>query len=530
MTSLPALLSGARRPRVELRPATAAYTLGPEACELAALAGIEPEPWQADALDILLGVRVEEDIERWACREYAEIVGRQQGKSIGIGLPRALFGLLVLRERRIYWSAHRYNTSQEAFLQARDALYRLGEDVGNNAIAFEEDDGVLLVKVSNTNGDEGFELWSGSELLSRWRFWTRSTVGGRGHSGDLNIVDEAFAYTQLQRRALAPTLLARPNPQSVYLSSPPLDGETGDVLFALAARAARGVRNLGFRDWGLELLLDDLDRMSPAERGAFLDDRANWVAALPALGGPRVTEEAVQQLRDEFEGDDLGFATEVLCLWPRQTAAGQGWSVIAEQAWRNRSGAAGRPEGPAFALDASWPDAAMGAIAVSGRLGAELSVDVVEHRPGTGWMVERAVQLRERNPRAVFVVDPRSPAGHLIEPLEDEGVAVRTTSAADVAHAFGAFVTAITGETPTLRHYGQPELDAAVKAAGTRPLGDGRMWTRQGAVDISPLTAATLAAWAAARRARSAPPAPVMIADADREIRTETADLLMSGF
>jgi hypothetical protein len=56
-------------------------------------------------------------------------------------------------------------------------------------------------------------------------------------SGDLVIIDEAYAYTIEQQEAQTPVILARPNPQIIYTSSPPLSGETGDALYALRDRA-----------------------------------------------------------------------------------------------------------------------------------------------------------------------------------------------------------------------------------------------------------------------------------------------------
>jgi hypothetical protein len=559
LISPPGLLLGAPKPRVELRPANAAYTLGPECCELATAAGLEPEPWQAEGLDIMLGVR---DDGRWSAREYAEILGRQQGKSIGLGLPRCLFGLLVLREQLLIWSAHQYKTSLETFLQAREALYRLGEEAGPNLIAIDSGDETLLVKVNNTNGEEGFELsiaqdWV-SRVVARWRFVARSVASGRGFTGNVNVIDEAFAYTALQRRALAPTKLAVRNPQTVYLSSPPLTGASGEVLYAVAARAARRAAGLGFRDWGLAMLLDELAKMPAGERAAFISDRSNWQAALPALNRGRVTEEAVQELLEEFEGDDLGFATEVLCLWPKQASTGSGWRVISQDVWRARGGAEVRAEtGLAFALDASWPDASMGAIGLAGGAGGELLVQVIDHRPGTAWMVKRAVALHKRWPDAAWVLDLRGPAGHLRRPLEDAGITLVTPGPTEVAHSFGRFRAALLDDPATLRHYDyqlaefdsdDPEaverdiakreraeaLSNAVRDAATRPLGDGQTWGRsksEPGADLSPLTAVTLAVGEAVRRGRTPPPPPQSVPAEDAAYaRSETADLAQIGF
>jgi hypothetical protein len=62
-----------------------------------------------------------------------------------------------------------------------------------------------------------------------------------------------------------------------------------------------------------------------------------------------------------------------------------------------------------------------------------------------------------------------------------------------MAQACGAFYDAAVSPTPTLRHLGEPSLDAAVSVAARRPLGDAWAWSRKSGGDISPLVAATLA-------------------------------------
>ncbi|MGL5911398.1 MAG: hypothetical protein ACRCZP_15475, partial [Phycicoccus sp.] len=289
---------------------------------------------------------------------------------------------------------------------------------------------------------------------------------------------------------------------------PPLLGTEGEVMYRLRQRVAEGDPRLGLRDWGLAVTLDDFLQLPAHERRAFLRNRDNWVATLPALGLGRVTEEGVEDLLKEF-ARDADAAREVLGLWPVQRRAGEGgWDVIPEEPWQARGGANARPDGPvAFGLAASWPDATFGALGVAGWADDELLVQVpvrkdasVDYRPGTAWMVARAVDLQERHPDAVFVLDKRGPAGHLLKPLEDAGVDVLTPDMGDVARAFGTFVAAVTGDAPTLRHYDQTELDDAVKTAGTRPLGDARTWARQGEGDISPLEAVTLAVLGANER------------------------------
>jgi hypothetical protein len=64
-----------------------------------------------------------------------------------------------------------------------------------------------------------------------------------------------------------------------------------------------------------------------------------------------------------------------------------------------------------------------------------------------------------------------------------------------MAQACGQFYDA-TVETGRLRHVDQQEMNDALKAAVTRPLGDAWAWDRKRpTADITPITAATLALW-----------------------------------
>lgn len=483
MISAPASLLGAAQPRVELRPPGAVESLGAEAVELAAMAGLPLECWQADALHLMLSTRRD---GKWSAREYCEIVGRQQGKTVGIGAPRALAGLLLLGERLIMWSAHEYKTAIEAFLAVRQALLTLGEEAGPNLIAL--DAGAVMVKVNNTNGEEGFALSTGQ----RMRFIARSKGSGRGFSGDCNLVDEAFAYTRMQQSALAPTMLARPNPQTIYLSSPPLDGRSGEVLFALKRRAEAGDDKLGYRDWGLAEHLDSVARMTSDARGAFLDDRANWTAALPALGRGRVGEESIDQLRREM--DEFDFAREVLGCWPVQLNADTAWAVVPRATWAALADRGSQVLDPVvFAVDAN-PERTMSAIAVAGRRADGVGhVEVVDSHPGTGWLLDRIVELSGSHRPRAWLIDPASSAGSLLPGLQERGIEPELVTGREMAQACGAFYETVV-ESAGLRHLDQPSLNSALASARQRTLGDAWGWHRRdSSADISPLVAVTLA-------------------------------------
>jgi hypothetical protein len=90
--------------------------------------------------------------------------------------------------------------------------------------------------------------------------------------------------------------------------------------------------------------------------------------------------------------------------------------------------------------------------------------------------------------------DKAQPFRHRKAQLAAEKVEPVLVSGREMAQACGAFYTAVTDEEPTVRHLGQPELNAAVGGARKRNLADAWAWHRRDAsVDISPLVAATLA-------------------------------------
>ena len=119
---------------------------------------------------------------------------------------------------------------------------------------------------------------------------------------------------------------AKPNPQVVYVSTPPLNGDTGDIMFELRARAEAGdFTDLGYRDWGLAGDLDHLEQID-------LDDRDAWKRVTPALGY-RVTLEGIEKDRRRMKANGgRGFARECMGIWPlpRGVAGGS----IAAKDWQ----------------------------------------------------------------------------------------------------------------------------------------------------------------------------------------------------
>lgn len=157
----------------------------------------------------------------------------------------------------------------------------------------------------------------------------------------------------------------------------------------------------------------------------------------------------------------------------------------------------------ALAIDAS-PLGSSAAIMAVGESPAGLPlVKVLEHGDGMAWVVPRAVELQaELNPVA-WVLDERSRARELLEPLERAGIVrasaekfkrgnlwVPTTQ--DVGAACGSFTGRV--KSAGLVHLGQKVMAEAILGARTRPLGDGLFayGRKVSGADICPLVGGAL--------------------------------------
>ena len=102
-------------------------------------------------------------------------------------------------------------------------------------------------------------------------------------------------------------------------------------------------------------------------------------------------------------------------------------------------------------------------------------------------------------------MNPSAPAGSLIPGLQTAGIEPVLISGREEAQACGGFYDAIVEKQ--VRHGNQAPLNIAVEQATKRPTGDSWVWHRRTAMDISPLTGATLAFHAlAAHRAEPEQP------------------------
>ncbi|MFC5425360.1 terminase TerL endonuclease subunit [Brevibacterium otitidis] len=398
MTSQPAVRTGAQRPRIEHVP-PAVTPDGDEAVALAEAAGISLDPWQEYVLRQSLG---RNELGKWSAFEVGLIVARQNGKNIALE-ARELAGALLFGEQLIVHSAHEASTANEAFkkLKARiqEHPFLLKRVRGYRPGLTDWDD---LPGFRLSNQERAIEFKNGSRIVYR----TRTSGGGRGLSGDLVILDEAYAVTSEQIAALLPTMAARSmtgNPQIWYTSSAGL--VTSEVLRGLRMRGIEhvGAERLAYFEWSAP---DDADHL----------DRNTWYQANPALGihisEDYVAAELAAFTAGEEDGGLTGFRRERLSIWETQANT----RFITEKMLDATTAPADEVEDVevlAFGVDIS-PRRDIASVALAGYLpDGRIGVTLVDRREGTSWLPHRLGELRrDWDPVAVAGL-----AGSVIEDL-----------------------------------------------------------------------------------------------------------------
>jgi hypothetical protein len=485
--------SGSQSPTVAWVPG-ASSSRSREAIELAASAGLRLDEWQQLVLDGSLGLRPD---GKWAAFEVGLCVPRQNGKGAVLE-ARELAGIFLFDEKLVIHSSHEFATSMVAMNRMEDLL-EANPDLSRQ-----------VRKVMRSHGQEGFTFVDGRRIWYR----TRTKGGGRGFSADLVILDEAMILQEPFHGALLPIVSSRSlegNPQVFYTGSAVdrMFHEHGVVFARMRERGRRGDEaSFAWFEWCGEVLGSDGETVPLGEVDpGRLNDAELWAAANPGMG-IRIAEEHIAKEASSMETRQ--FAVERIGIgdWPA-TVPVDG-DVIRVADWLKLADEHSKMVGPVCLAFDVKPDRSFASIAAAGiRSDGVRHGELVDHRGGTGWVAKRIAGLLERHESLGVVCDPYGPAGSLLTELEELGIEVREVTAREHTNACGALfdlvgqsLQALDGEefepAQTLRHLGQPELSAAIKAATKRPLGDSWAWSRKGSVDISPLVAVTLALWGAA--------------------------------
>lgn len=476
-----------RLPRVRNVPEYAS-SLGQEAIELCASAGLHLDPWQQAIITDQLGLRPG---GTWASFECGLWVPRQNGKG-GCIEARKLAGLFLMEERLITYSAHQFKTAQEHFLRMKQ-LVEGSADLSRQ-----------VKRIFDAHGKEGIHLYgTGKNRLTgirRLLYVARSRSSGRGFTGVTNLLDEAQELTDAEHSALLPTMSAMSmtgNPQILLYGTPPdvTKGE-GEYWVPFRERGVRGGTRLCWHEY------------SPPPGKYDPADRRIWYDTNPALG-IRISEEFVQSEYEAMGDGGPSFRRERLGE-PPADGDDAGWEVIAKADWARCLDPLSQIEGRlAFAVEVSH-DREFASIAAAGlRSDGLRHGELVARQARTDWVtVWLAERLVKWGPVAI-VVDPSGPAGSLVPEIQrvcaavakehnTVPVEVMQPTGRDVAAACGSMYDALIAVEQKLRVRPGPlekELTAAARGAAWRERGDARVWDRrnESAPDAAPFMAMTLA-------------------------------------
>ena len=443
----------------------AAQTLGPEVGELAALAGLPPDPEQQLVLDQVFAFERDGSPSAF---EVGIIAPRQNLKTATLKMIN-IGWLFLTEERLVTWSSHEFKTTVEAFrdmIELIESTPHLDREVKS---------------IQRGNGDECIELFGDRRLL----FKARTKGGGRGLTGNKTNLDEGYALREIHMGALLPTMAATPNAQVVYASSAGM--VDSDVLRGIRDRGRSGTGGrLAYVEWG-----DPNPNVCAAEDcghelaavGCALDDMDRLARVNTALDR-RITRDTLRALRQAMPPEE--FAREFLGWWDERATTDTDLSAAD---WSALAGSAGPSGRLVMAVDVA-PSQAWSSIVACGNGVIEL----VDRRRGTSWLPERMADLAERHNVDTFAVDPVGPVGGVLPELERAGLPLALVDGKESVRACGALVAAVADKS--LSHRGEPEFLAAVGGSSRRSVGDGWKWSRRDStVDISPLVAATLAHW-----------------------------------
>ena len=401
---------------------------------------------------------------RWAAQTCGGSVARQNGKTLGLVVPRCTYGMIAYGEEIIYTS-HLQKTSTETF----------------ESIAAFFDQRALRKYVKDIKtalGREQVILENGGRI----KFLARTRNGGRGQHGDLLIFDEALELDADSQASFLPAISASGNPQTIYVSTPPTSKSDGSVFRGIRDMALSGEsERMAWFEWSVDEIGD-------------VRDKSRWYATNPSLG-ILIQEQTVEAECEQMDADT--FARERLGWWPKK---GRVETVIPYDEW-----SACKEENPSrdgavvYAVKFS-ADGATGTMAACHK-GEVPFVYVVESRSMSGGLAWFADTLTQHHHKAAqIIIDGQSNAQALTERLLEAGVPSKTIirpKTSDVIAAGSLFVSAV--KEGKVCHYGQPALDASATETVKRRIGTGGGWGFQSTedADATLIEACVLAYWGA---------------------------------
>lgn len=477
----PDWLIGYQEPRIAVVPEGDAE-FADNALEFVEWAGLTLYPWQRNLLrDILL----QKPDGLWAAREILGVVSRQNGKG-EILVALELIYIYLVGAKTIMHSAHFLDTAMDA----RDRLWDVIEN-HPGLMNWWEDEFPGVPKPVMGNGKDAVKFPNKAKIYFR----TRTKKTGRGLSFDLLIFDECFDLPNEVYAAMDATTTARPNSQTVFISSPVNIEEHfhGDVFSAKRWAAIDGAPNVLFKEWSIT---DEDDPHDPE----------SWARANPSLVSeprPGVQLASVESASNGARNSEVlmkAFLVERLGKgeWvPRDSDVGSDFVPIFDPGKWSKAAVTAAPAKDigysCLGIDVT-PDGAnvgvVSALEFGGKYFLSLSPLDDFERDEVVTSVARAVDF---NDPVGVVIDPAGQGSTLFAPLKNAGVDPEQASGSKVSIAYELMRRLF--DEDRIFHNGDPRwMDALGVAVERSKNGRFRSLERFGG-DVTVLVAASLALW-----------------------------------
>jgi hypothetical protein len=409
-------------------------------------------PWQQQIADVALEVMPDGTP---AFRELNVLVPRQCGKTslmLAMELHRALLWgtpQVIGYTAQTGWDARRKLIDDQVPLlevsQLASTIKRVYRGAGMESIHFKNS--------------------------SRIDVMPSTPTAGHGRVINLGIIDEAFSDEDDRREgALLPAMATKRDAQLFVISTA---GTQSSLYLKRKVEQGRAMVEAGI-DEGVAYF------EYSAGEDDDIDDPATWWRTIPAMG-LTIDERVIAHARGTMtEGE---FRRAYLCQWTVLDEA----AIPAKYVARVMDAETAPSGRLSFGIDVAM-DRSYSAISVADETGR---VELIEHREGVGWIVDRALDLWRKH-KGTLVVDGYSPANSLVDRLEGGGIPVTRYTIRDMTAACGLFYDAVLDDAIRIRPHAS--LEAAIESAKRKQMASGWLWSRTvETADLTPLFSATIA-------------------------------------
>lgn len=364
----------------------------------------------------------------WMHSRFGYAVPRRNGKNEIVAM-RELWGLK--QGEHILHTAHRTTTSRSSWERLKELLDDAGIEHKDSGALGQE-----VIKVKSTGGVVHFR--------------TRTSKGGLGEGFDLMIIDEAQEYTDDQEASLKYVVSASPDPQTLFMGTPPTTESSGTVFMHMRDTVLAGkLEDTGWAEWSVE----EVHKQTDVEA---------WYQCNPSLG-TILTERAIKA---EIGPNELDFNIQRLGYWIRYNLK----SAVSRAEWDELQ-CKKLPELRSkifVGVKYSKTDTVAVSIAIrtqDNRIFVE-AIDCRPFRAGTDWIV---AFLQKIDYKAV-VIDGQSGQQLLKDAMRDAHLFQATLpKVAEVVKANATFEERLAQKE--LCHMGQPSLICSVTNCEKRAIG-----------------------------------------------------------